>query len=174
MTAEQIEAYHAVMPTMNGWVTRKNGIDMEVAKPVQMILVEYICDECEKGKMVQKGHPKRREVLGNIHINATTVDMCNGLKSQNILAPLERIGDSMNNVTVIDELIGQVAKTVTNHYDLELIFELENGKTALYHEQECCEDVSIEEVHGDLNDLVGQEIVQAEFVYADGNDCLGR
>ena len=51
-----------VMPTMNGWVTRKNGIDMEVAKPVQMILVEYICDECEKGKMVQKGHPKRREV----------------------------------------------------------------------------------------------------------------
>ena len=79
----------------------------------------------------------------------------------------------MNNVTVIDELIGQVAKIVTNDHDLELTFELENGQTArFYHEQECCENVSIEEVHGDLNDLVGQEIVQAEFVHADGNDCL--
>ena len=50
------------MPTMNGWVTRKIGVDMQVERPVQMVLVEYICDECEKGKMVQKGHPKRREV----------------------------------------------------------------------------------------------------------------
>ena len=71
-------------------------------------------------------------------------------------------------VTIIDELIGQVAKTVTNDHDLELIFELENGQTArFYHEQECCESVSIEEIHGDLNDLVGQKIVQAEFVYED-------
>lgn len=32
---------------------------MEVVKPVQMVLVEYICDECGEGKMVQKGHPER-------------------------------------------------------------------------------------------------------------------
>ena len=43
-----------------------------------------------------------------------------------------------------------------------------------YHEQECCEDVSIEEIHGDLNDLVGQEIVQAEFVYADEMTVLAK
>ena len=72
--------------------------------------------------------------------------------------------------TIIDELIGQVAKTVTNNHDLELIFELENGQTArFYHEQECCESVSIEEIHGDLNDLVGREIVQAELVFEDVN-----
>ena len=69
-------------------------------------------------------------------------------------------------VTIIEKLIGQVAKTVTNNHNLELTFELENGQTArFYHEQDCCESVSIEEIHGDLNDLVGQEITQAEFVY---------
>ena len=47
-----------VMPTMNGWVTRKIGVDMEVERPVQMVVVDYICDECEKGKMIQRGHPK--------------------------------------------------------------------------------------------------------------------
>jgi len=68
-------------------------------------------------------------------------------------------------VTIIDELIGQVAKAVTNHRNKELTFDLENGQTArFYHEQDCCESVSIEEIHGDLNDLVGHEIVQAEFV----------
>lgn len=35
---------------------------MEVIKPVQMVVIEYICDECGKGKMKQKGHPKRREI----------------------------------------------------------------------------------------------------------------
>ena len=73
-------------------------------------------------------------------------------------------------VTIIEKLIGQVAKTVTNAHDLELIFDLENGQTArFYHEQDCCESVSIEEIHGDLNDLVGQEITQAEFVYENAN-----
>ena len=73
-------------------------------------------------------------------------------------------------VTIIDELIGQVAKAVTNHRNEELTFDLENGQTArFYHEQDCCESVSIEEIHGDLNDLVGREIVQAEFVYEDAN-----
>ena len=52
-----------VMPTMNGWVTRKNGTDMEVIRPVQMVVVDYICDECEKGKMIQRGHPRRTEAL---------------------------------------------------------------------------------------------------------------
>ena len=68
-------------------------------------------------------------------------------------------------VTIIDELIGQVAKAVTNHDNKELTFDLENGQTArFYHGQECCESVSIAEIHGDLDDLVGHEIVQAEFV----------
>ena len=35
---------------------------MQVERPVRMVLVEYVCDECGEGKMVQKGHPKRREI----------------------------------------------------------------------------------------------------------------
>jgi len=73
-------------------------------------------------------------------------------------------------VTIIENLIGQVAKTVTNNNNLELTFDLENGQTArFYHEQDCCESVSIEEIHGDLNDLVGREITQAEFVCENAN-----
>ena len=35
---------------------------MEVLRPVQMVVIEYICDECEKGKMLRKGNPKTREI----------------------------------------------------------------------------------------------------------------
>jgi predicted RNA-binding Zn-ribbon protein involved in translation (DUF1610 family) len=30
---------------------------MQVERPVRMVLVEYVCDECGEGKMVRKGHP---------------------------------------------------------------------------------------------------------------------
>jgi len=74
-------------------------------------------------------------------------------------------------VVVIDELIGQVAKSVINHDDWELIFEMTDGRVfKFFHEQECCESVSIEEIHGDLEDLVGRKIVQAEYVTEDASE----
>lgn len=35
---------------------------MKVVTPAQIVVVEYICDKCEKGKMVQRGHPIRTEI----------------------------------------------------------------------------------------------------------------
>lgn len=47
----------------------------------------------------------------------------------------------------------------------ELIFALENGdQYKLHHDQECCETVVIEDIAGDLNDLVGTPITKAEEV----------
>lgn len=66
---------------------------------------------------------------------------------------------------VIQELVGQTAVSVENVDKLELVFHLADGRIAtFYHEQECCEYVYIEDVTGDLQDLVGSEILQAEYV----------
>ena len=45
----------------------------------------------------------------------------------------------------------------------EMLFTDTNGVSyKLYHETHCCEDVTIEDINGDLNDLIGSEILQAE------------
>ena len=46
-----------------------------------------------------------------------------------------------------------------------IIFNFENDENYLmFHDQDCCESVYIEEIHGDLSNLVGHEIVMAEAV----------
>lgn len=46
-----------------------------------------------------------------------------------------------------------------------LVFTLNSGELyALYHEQDCCEDVYIEDIIGDLKDLVGTPILLAEEI----------
>jgi len=64
-----------------------------------------------------------------------------------------------------EDLVGKVLASVENRNDEELVFTLENGEAyKLYHVQDCCESVSIEDVIGDLNDLVDSPILMAEEV----------
>src|SRR4051812_32647768 len=45
----------------------------------------------------------------------------------------------------------------------ELIFTCEDGRVfKFYHEQDCCESVSIDDIVGDLSDLEGTPIMLAE------------
>ena len=66
--------------------------------------------------------------------------------------------------TEITELIG---KTLINiDVDMEkdeIIFTCENGDMyKMYHQQDCCESVVIDDINGDINDLIGSPILIAE------------
>lgn len=50
-----------------------------------------------------------------------------------------------------------------------IIFVSDCGETyVLTHEQQCCEDVNIESIGGDLEDLIGVPLLMAEEAYKDG------
>jgi len=76
---------------------------------------------------------------------------------------------TMQKVTTFAELLGCVLSrvTVTTERD-EVIFELADGRSfKLYHEQDCCESVNIEELDGALDedvlvDLVGEVVLATE------------
>jgi len=66
--------------------------------------------------------------------------------------------------TEITELIG---KTLINiDVDMEkdeIIFTCDNGDMyKMYHQQDCCESVVIDDINGDINDLIGSPILIAE------------
>lgn len=43
-----------------------------------------------------------------------------------------------------------------------LIFTTDEGiRYAMYHERDCCEDVTIDDINGDLDDLIGSPILRA-------------
>ena len=60
-------------------------------------------------------------------------------------------------------LLGKTISSIDRHEDDELIFTLSTGeKYRMYHDQDCCESVLIEDIAGDLDDLIGSEILMAE------------
>lgn len=63
----------------------------------------------------------------------------------------------------ISELIGQTLATAENVDDERVRFITTDGRTfELRHEQDCCESVFIESIVGDLPDLIGTPILNAE------------
>ena len=61
-------------------------------------------------------------------------------------------------------LLGKTLTDVSVNRDQDqIIFTCEDGvQYRMYHFQDCCESVTIEDVNGDVNDLVGSPILLAE------------
>lgn len=63
--------------------------------------------------------------------------------------------------TKFEELKGKTLLNV-NVSDNEIIFECTDGaKYKMFHYQDCCEDVHIDDICGDLRSLIGDEILDA-------------
>lgn len=68
----------------------------------------------------------------------------------------------------LKELIGKTMLSVKNNDNYEIVFTADDCKRwKLYHDQDCCESVQVEDVCGDLADLIGSPIVEAEEVTGD-------
>lgn len=66
------------------------------------------------------------------------------------------------NVFVFEPLLGRtIVKIEGAEKDSEeILFTLENGDIfRMYHEQDCCEDVRVEDVGGDINRLIGNPLL---------------
>ncbi len=74
-------------------------------------------------------------------------------------------------VTILTELVGKTASKVYRAKD-QLIFEFTNGESYCFkHYQDCCENVTIEDIVGELADLEGAPLLMAEEVsHSSGDD----
>lgn len=64
-----------------------------------------------------------------------------------------------------NELLGKTLTEVKVIGEKEILFKTECGKSYwMYHVQDCCEDVWIESIVGDLSDLIGAPILLSEEV----------
>ena len=72
----------------------------------------------------------------------------------------------------ITSLLGQTVTEITGGKkgDYEIVFKTAEETYLMYHEQDCCECVQIEDVIGDLTDLIGSPITMAEGVTREGEE----
>lgn len=67
----------------------------------------------------------------------------------------------------IEQIKGKTLSDIDVKSD-EIIFTDTDGvQYKMYHSQDCCESVSLEDVVGDVNDLIGAPILEAEEVMSD-------
>lgn len=71
----------------------------------------------------------------------------------------------------VESLVGVTfAEINVNDIKDEIRFKTTDGRTLLmYHEQDCCESVSVEDIIGDMDDLIGEPLTMAEEVSEDGS-----
>jgi len=56
-----------------------------------------------------------------------------------------------------------VGKDIENE-DILIFIDLQGNKYKMFHERDCCENVVLEDINGDLKDLIGNPILLAEVV----------
>jgi len=78
----------------------------------------------------------------------------------------------VNKEVCFSDLIGKTLVKIETKNDKEIIFTCDDGKKYLmYHQRDCCEDVTIDEINGDTQDLIGSPILRAEEKTNSGEDA---
>lgn len=74
----------------------------------------------------------------------------------------------------VKDLLGKTLAKIEQYGEDELFFETTDGdQYIMYHDQDCCENVYIEDIIGDLDDLIGNPLLMAESVSEDGDHDWG-
>ena len=75
----------------------------------------------------------------------------------------------------INELLGKTLTDITRLHDYDrLIFTCSDRSVyTMYHFQDCCEDVSIDDICGNLDELLGSPILMAEEVVSENTNPEG-
>jgi hypothetical protein len=74
-------------------------------------------------------------------------------------------------------LLGKICTKVylcSQNGDDEIHFETADEHFKLFHSQDCCESVNVEDIVGDLEDLIGNPILLAEEVSDSGGNGRGE
>ena len=78
----------------------------------------------------------------------------------------------MKNIIEFGDLMGSIIDSVViTDEKNEFIITLNNKEQyKLYHKQECCESVYIEDIVGDISDIIGAPLLVAEEVHGETGD----
>jgi hypothetical protein len=66
----------------------------------------------------------------------------------------------MEQAAEFSDLIGKIISKIDNSGD-ELVFHTDAGTYRMFHDQDCCENVRIEDINGDLEDLLNTPVLHA-------------
>jgi hypothetical protein len=73
--------------------------------------------------------------------------------------------------TKFENLLGKIlTKIDVSREKDEILFYTEKEVYKMFHFQDCCESVEIEDIIGDLEDLIGTPITMAEEITEEGKD----
>ena len=75
----------------------------------------------------------------------------------------------------VEDLLGKVLSEIkVSKNEDEIIFTCVDGTLyRMYHDQDCCESVTVEDICGNLYDLIGSPILMAEVVTREGENPKG-
>jgi hypothetical protein len=84
----------------------------------------------------------------------------------------ERRKNKMKDTADIRDLFGKTLKSidVSKENDIITFITSNNEEYEMFHQQDCCESVVIEDICGDLEDLVGTPLLEAEEITNDNHN----
>lgn len=80
-----------------------------------------------------------------------------------------RKGIASVKVNRFEDLLGKILVHIDHDEQSLRLHTSEGKKYLLYHEQDCCESVTIEDIQGNLDDLIGYPLLLAEEVVSTTN-----
>jgi len=83
---------------------------------------------------------------------------------KNKMNSLETFNHLVGPVERFDDLIGHCITHIEKRHDELKLYLSDNVYVHMYHQQDCCESVYIEDICGDLDDLIGSPLLEAEEI----------